>query len=290
MPYILEELEVDRIDFVDEGANSAAFIELFKRKENKKPMEFSEILSKMKPEHAAVVQAELDTANENLAKANADLDAANTDLEKAKADLEQANADLEKANADLEKANADLDVLKAKDNCDCEGEADENGVCKSCGRSKKSASFDETEVLKSMPEGAREMFLKMRAQKEAAEEQVRKAAEKEIEDRAVAKAATLKALPVEQATLVDILKSCDTRVIDILDAAASAIEGTVLEEVGKAGKGKSEAFDKDSAWSEIEKAAEDIAKRDSVTKQRAISIAIKENPELYRKYLDGGKN
>ena len=30
MPYILDDLVIDRVDFVDEGANSAAFIEVFK--------------------------------------------------------------------------------------------------------------------------------------------------------------------------------------------------------------------------------------------------------------------
>ena len=276
MPYILEELTIDRVDFVDEGANSAAFIELFKRKESNKPMDFSEILSKMKPEHAAVIQEQFDSVN--------------AELDTARDDLAKANDALATANDDLKKANDELEVLKAKETCACDGESDENGVCKSCGRTKKSASFDETAVLKSMPEGAREMFLKMRAQKEAAEEQVRKAAEKEAEDAAIAKAASLKALPVEQSVLVDILKGCDQKVIDILDAAASAIEGTVLDEVGKAGKGKAGSEGSDGAWSDIEKAADAIVERDSVTKSRAISIAIKENPELYRKYLNGGNN
>ena len=54
MPNILTDLIIDRVDLVDEGANSAAFVELFKRKEQGNPMELSEILSKMKPEHAGV--------------------------------------------------------------------------------------------------------------------------------------------------------------------------------------------------------------------------------------------
>ena len=33
MPYELKDLVIDRVDLVDEGANSAAFIELYKRKE-----------------------------------------------------------------------------------------------------------------------------------------------------------------------------------------------------------------------------------------------------------------
>ena len=255
MPYVLTELEVDRVDFVDEGANSAAFIELFKRKETKKPMEFSEILAKMKPEHSAVIE-------DHVATIKAELEKANDDLAKSKADLDTANAALEKANDELE-------VLKAKD--------------------PNSDEVNEEEVLKAMPESARTEFLKMRAQKEAAEEQVRKAAEEKAEAEAVAKAATLKSLPVEQSVLVEILKSCDQKVVDVLSTVATAIDSTVLDEVGKSAKGKAGAEDADAAWSDIEKAADEIAKRDSVTKQKAIAIAIKENPELYRKYLDGGK-
>ena len=39
MPYLLEDLVIERIDLVDEGANSAAFIEIYKRKEQSNTME-----------------------------------------------------------------------------------------------------------------------------------------------------------------------------------------------------------------------------------------------------------
>ena len=252
MPYRLDDLVVNRVDFVNEGANSEAFIEVFKRKEQTRSMEISEILSKMKPEHASVVQEQLDA----LEKAREDLDAANTTISEQATKLEEANDALAKANAELEN-------LKAP-----------------------TAEPDEDEVLKSMPEGIREEFLKMRAQKEAAEEQVRKAAEEKLEAEAVAKAASMKSLPVEQSKLVSILKNCDQAVVDVLSAAAAAIDKTVLDEVGKSGKGKSDA----DAWAQIEAAADKIAERDSITKQKAIGIAVKENPELYREYLNGGAN
>lgn len=279
MPYILTDLVVDRVDLVEEGANSAAFIEVFKRKEPKETMEFSEILSKMKPEHAAVISAELEKVTEDLTKAR-------TDLEQATTKISEQSNELDGVKADLAKANAELETLKSKD-CSCGGEADANGVCKACGKVKKTTSFDEAEVLKSMPEAIREEFLKMRAQKEAAEEQVRKAAEEKLEADAVAKAATLKSLPVEQSVLVEIIKSADDKVVEVLSTVAAAIDGTVLSEVGKAGKGKNDNGD---AWGKIEAKAVEIAERDSVTKQKAIGIAIKENPELYREYLNGGAN
>lgn len=279
MPHVLTDLIIDRVDLVDEGANSAAFIELFKRKEKEAPMEFSEILSKMKPEHASVIQEKVDSdANE--------LSAAREDLEKARGEVETLTTQLNEANDALAKANAELEIHKAK-NCECDGEADDNGVCKVCGKpKKKGAGFDETEILKSMPEEARNLFAKMREQKEVAEEQVRKAAEEKRAADAVAKAATMKSLPIPQEELVEILKNSDAKIVEVLSAASAAIDAAVLGEVGKAHK---ESDNKD-AWAKIEAKAEDIAKRDNVTKQKAIAIAINENPDLYKEYLNGGAN
>lgn len=281
MPYMLDELVIDRVDFVDEGANSAAFIELFKRKERNTEMDFNEIISKLKPEHAEVIKAELEQRDADLAEARED----NTTL------TEQ----LSEANASIATISEELTVLKAagSEECDCDGEADESGVCSVCGKpkpkKKKSASFDETELLKSMPAAARELFTKMREQKEAAEEQVRKAAEERVHNEAVAKAATMKALPVAQEELVEILKSCDSNIVNLLAAANEAIETAVLGEVGKS-KATGAADVEGDAWAKIEAKADEVAKRDNVTKQRAINIVIKENPDLYREYLNGGAN
>ena len=252
MPYVLKDLVVDRVDLVDEGANSAAFIELYKRKENS--MGFEEIVSKLKPEHAEVVTAELN-------KAKADLEEANTALTNKSNELDVANEALAKANAELENLKATAQT--------CESDV------------------DETETLKSMPEAARELFLKMRAQKEAAEEQVRKNAEEKIEAEAIAKAASLKALPIEQEKLVGIIKGCSADVLELLTAANSAIEATVLEEVGK-NVGNGAKVTDESAWDKLEKKASEIAERDSITKEKAMAKAVSENPDLYREYLNGG--
>lgn len=285
MPYALLDLVVDRVDLVDEGANSAAFIELYKRKETVKPMGFEEILSKMKPEHASVIQGVIDAKDADLSKARTDLEAANQSLAGKEAELGEANEALAKANTEIE-------TLKAKGtSCDCDGEADADGICKSCHKPKKSAAFDEAETLKGMPEAARALFEKMRTQKEAAEEQIRKANEEKANAEAIAKAASLKAIPVEQEKLVSILKSCTTEVADLLTTINTAIENTVLDEVGKnRGNGASTggARTSDEAWNELEKRAAEIAKRDSVTKEKAMATALSENPELYREYLNGG--
>lgn len=288
MPYLLEDLVVDRVDLVDEGANSAAFIELYKRKERSATMDIKEILSKMKPEHSSVIQAELDKLSGDVTKAKEDLATVTTERDTAMHDLEKAKEDLNAANEDKERAESELETLKASlpDECECDGEADENGMCKVCGKPKKKVAFDEEETLKSMPAAVRAVFIKMRTQKEAAEEEVRKAKEAEKHAEAVAKAAELKALPIETEKLVGVLKSCSADMVDVLTTINAAIEGTVLDEVGKSNASSKGA----DAWSKIEAKADEIAKRDSVTKQKAVSIAIKENPELYKEYLQGGAN
>ena len=83
------------------------------------------------------------------------------------------------------------------------------------------------------------------------------------------------------------MKGVKPEIFDILKAASAAIEkGGLFEEVGKNKGGNGEA----DAWSKIEKKAAEIAERDKVTKQKAIATAIKENPTLYKEYLDGGAN
>ena len=250
-------------------------------------MDYSEIISKLKPEHASVIQEALEGVQAELTKAKSDLEVANTSVAEKDAELAKAREDLEAANAVIASKDEELEVLKShnSEDCTCEGEAGEDGVCKACGKPKKSVGFDETEVLKSMPEHLRSEYMKMRTQKEAAEEQVRKYNEEKIEAEAVAKAASLKALPVEQSVLVGIIKKNDQDVIDVLSAVANAIEGTVLEEVGKSGEGKSHG----DAWDKIEAAADEVAKRDGITKQKAVARVIKEQPELYKEDLNGGK-
>lgn len=270
MPNIVTNLKVNRVDFVDEGANSAAFIELYKRKESGS-MDFEEILAKMKPEHAEVIRAE-------IAKQK-------TSLDDVTAQLTTANQTIDTVSKELGTTKTELEVFKAKQPCECDGETGDDGVCKSCGCKKAKASVDEAEVLKAMPEQAREMFLKMRAQKEAAEETLRKEKVEKQHAEAVIKAASLKSLPVDNAKLIEICKKGDPEVLDVLTAVNAAIDGVVLKEAGTSG-----GTGGTDAWSKIEVKAAEIAKRDNITKQRAVGVVIKEFPDLYREYLNGGAN
>ena len=274
MSYLLEDLVVDRVDLVDEGANSAAFIELFKRKERKESMDYKEVIAKMSPEQGKLVQAELDKLAGEVTKAKEDLATVTTEHDEAKKQLDETNGKLETANDDLATAKSELDALKQD-----EGKDDA-----------AKAAFDEEETMKAMPKEARELFTKMKAQKNAAEEELRKAKDAEKHADAVAKAATLKSLPIEQAKLVELVKGATPEVLELLATVATAMDETVLGEVGKSKAGAGTASTSNEAWAQIEAKADEVAKKDSISKAKAISKVVNENPDLYKQYLQGGAN
>jgi seryl-tRNA synthetase len=265
MPYLLEDLIVDRVDFVDEGANSAAFISLYKRKE-KDVMDLKAIIEKLTPEHASVVQAEITRLSGEITKANDTINILTAEKDATVQDLAKAKDDLKAANEGLANAKSELDTLKAG-----------------------GTNLDEEETIKAMPESARVIFQKMKAQKEAAEESVRKAKEAEEHATAVAKAAELKALPIEQDKLVGLLKNCSNELFEVLTTVNAAMDGTVLGEVGKGKPGAASASG-DAAWAKIEAKADEIVKAKGISKAKAISQAVNDNPDLYKEYLKGGAN
>ena len=233
------DLVVDRIDLVDEGANSAAFIKLYKRKEMETNMDFNEIISKLKPEHAEVIQAELAKAKtevpEEIAKELSDTKEA---LEKSKAELEKIKEEVKKSKEPAQEENFE-------------------------------------EILKNLDPAVQKVFKSLQAQKEAAEQVAKQLTEQKEEEEAIAKAKALKALPVEEDKLIQVVKGISDDVYEILKSAAKVLEESeIFKEIGK-GKDGISSID---AWTRIEKKAEEIAKRDNITKEKAISVVINENP------------
>jgi hypothetical protein len=286
VPNIILDLEVDRVDLVDEGANSEAFIKLYKRKETSADMDFNEILEKMKPEHAQIVKDELaktkTEATSEVEKAKTEI---TTELEKAKTDLATANEEIAKMKADAEALTVELE--KAKNCSECGKAKGTTETCKACGEhNKMMKSADVDEVMKSLDPSVQEVFKSLKAQKEAAEEVVKQINAKRVEEEAIAKAKDLKAIPVEEAKLVSLMKGITPEVYEVLKAANAAIENSgLLDTVGKAKGGDNNQ----DAWAKIEKKAEEYLTADTkLTKQMAIAKAVKENPDLYKEYLTGG--
>ena len=249
MPNLLMDLVVDRVDLVDEGANTAAFIKLYKRKERDAIMDFNEIIAKLKPEHAEVIQ-------EEIAKAKAEVP-------------EEIAKELSDTREKLDITETELTKMKEEVN-----------------KSKEPAKEDNfEEVLKNLDPAVQKVFKSLQSQKEAAEQVAKQLNEQKEEEEAIKKAKTLKALPVEEDKLVQVVKGVSDDVYEILKSAAKVLEESeIFEEVGK-GKGGAGSTD---AWSKIEKKADEIAKRDGITVEKAIGVVINENPELYKEYLSGG--
>lgn len=236
-------------------------------------MDYKEVIAKMSPEQGKLVQAKLDELAGEVTKAKEDLATMTTERDEAKKAADEATAKLETANDDLANTKSELDSLK-------EGDAAKAG--------NGSAAFDEEETMKAMPKEARELFTKMKAQKDAAEQELRKAKDAEKQAEAVAKAATLKSLPVEEAKLVEMCKSASPEMLDVLSTIAKAMDETLLGEVGKSKAGSTSTGN--DAWAQIESKAEEVAKKTNISKAKAITQVVNENPELYKQYLQGGAN
>lgn len=271
----LKSLKINRVDLVPEGANSAAFVTLYKGKEGK-PMEFEEILEKMKPEHAEVIKSKFAEVLK--------------EKEDAKAEAEEAKAEAEKAKKSECAKAAEGDASEEEEPKD-EKPKDEKPVDKADDKKTEgTTSFDEDEtLLKSLPPELQGFVAKMRQQKEAAEEVAKAAIARERHTEAVAKANELKALPIATEELVTFIEKSNEETVDMLSAIAKAIDSTVLAETGSNDAG---TFSKSSsdAWAKLEEKANAIAKERGVTKAKGMEFALAEYPELYREYLEGGAN
>lgn len=259
MPTELKRLKIDRVDLVKEGANSAAFVTLYKGKEMNS-MDAAEILSKLKPEHAEVLQAEFD----RLTKAKEDAEKACETAVKEKEEAEKACA------AQTQSGNTTEDETKKA--------------------SESAASFDETETLtKGLDPKVADFIETLKKQKAAAEEAAKAAIAKERHATAISKAADLKALPIAENDLIAFIEKSSDETVDFLSAIAKGIESTVLSEEGK---NTAQTFTKSSsqAWERIEKEAQRIASERGVTVAKATGMVIDEHPELYKEYLEGGAN
>lgn len=273
MTTALKRLKIDRVDLVPEGANSAAFVTLYKGKEMK-PMTIEEILAKLKPEHAEVIQDTIDTVSKERDDALAQL-------------------------ASAEESSAQEDVEKSADTSE-ETEVEKSEKCPECGavfdddttdvdkEAEGTTSFDEDETLiKSMPQEMQDFISRLQKQKDAAEQVAKEAIAREKHAEAVAKANDLKALPISTEDLVAFIEKSSDETVDMLSAISKGIEATVLAEQGT---NADTVFSATDSWSKIDKLAKQYAEERNVSVAKATGMVIDEHPELYKEYLEGGAN
>lgn len=266
MPTILTDLEVDRVDLVEEGANSVAYIKLFKTKGDS-IMTLEEILNSLKPEHKAVVEEALTKAREEAVET---AKASFTEQGTQSAETDAKIGDLEKAICDKDEVIKELQEKVAK------------------YEDTEEKSFDE--VLKSVDPAVQSVIKQMKKQSEEAIALVNKYKEEEVTNIAKSTAESLKGLPVDQDKLVDVIKKgVSPEVLDILKAASKAVEDSDIFKSKGSNPTQSVGAGSD-AWDQIEAKAAVIAKSENISKSKAVARVIKEEPVLYKAYLDGGAN
>lgn len=254
MPNIVLDLILERVDLVDAGANSEAFIEICKRKESVIPMELDEILAKLEPEHATVITAALAAAKEAVPETTA------TVMTKMKNDLETALADVKKRDEQI----ALTEELAKKKETD--------------------ATFEE--VLKTLDPTVQAAFEALNKKTQAAEMIAKQLSDERAYAESLEKARQLKALPAEEEALAKMLDGIQPEVFELLKGVNKLIEDSpAFKEVGKSRTDDSTATG-DAAWEKIEKKAKEISCERSITEAAAIAVVIKEFPQMYKDYLE----
>lgn len=275
--------KLDRVDLVEEGSCSEAYIMMYKGKDgalqvSKEKVEA--ILAKMKPEYREVIETyyegevekakckksedgcednEEEEENEELDKAKADLATANEELAKTKEALDAANEELAKAKSELEEQ-----VKKSKAN--------------------EEPDFEE--VLKAAPEAMRGFLTNLKKHNDELVAKAKQAEEEKLQAEAVAKAKELSVLPVEEAEIVSLYKSKEGKtVLPILEKIAKSIEQTGLFDE----KGTGSNYNNNDEMVTIDQQIESVAKSKNISKEKAMIELFKEKPELYEKYNGGNK-
>lgn len=140
---------------------------------------------------------------------------------------------------------------------------------------------EEEDVLKNASPEIRELLKKQQAT-------IDKLVANQAEDLAKSRFEKCKAIPCEEATLKEVLKTASPAVVSILEKAASAIEEKVLTAKGK---DTDPAFVGDSSaeqYAKLEKSANKImAENEGMTFEQAFCKATEADPETYRKYTEG---
>lgn len=267
---VMIDTKLDRVDLVEEGSCSEAYILMYKGKEgalkvSKERVEA--ILAKMKPEYATEVreyfEGEIEKAKCKKSEEDNEMKQTKEELQKAQDELKKAQDDLKCVNDELAKANKELEDVK-KSKCDEEP--------------------DFEEVLKSAPENMRGFLKQLKQSQDEALAKAKELEAERVHNEAVAKAKELSVLPVEEAELVDLLKSKEGAVVTpMLEKIAKSIgEAGLLDE-----KGTGSNYNNNDEHADISAKISSLAKSKNITLEKAAIELFKADPEAYAKYNGG---
>lgn len=96
-----------------------------------------------------------------------------------------------------------------------------------------------------------------------------------------------KALPCEEATLREVLKSASPATVSILEAAANAIAEGLHKATGTSASGTIKTGTADEAYAALEKSAKAIAAEQGITFEKAFTEACQRDSDTYKKYVEG---
>ena len=96
-----------------------------------------------------------------------------------------------------------------------------------------------------------------------------------------------KALPCEEATLREVLKSASPATVSILEAAANAIAEGLHKATGTSASGIIKTGTADEAYAALEKSAKTIAAEQGITFEKAFTEACQRDPDTYKKCVEG---
>lgn len=287
MATLLQDMEIEEISLVDDGANPGAKVEIWKAKFS--PCEGCKTGPMCKAKGQCMGEDGRMKKSAGDGQGSAGLSAAMQqeimmNLEELSAALEQAEAKLdtlEKANTEAQAKVAELDaVVKAKDARITELEG-------TVAKARTPEDADEA-FLKSLPEVAREAILKARKAEKDAVEQLAKSREEKDTAEAIAKAKGLNFGKPEDVgpLLMRVAKGLTTKAdADALEALLkSAGEVASKSPLFKAvGSGAAVEGDPDQL---LKAKADEIRKaRPELTAEQAYDEAVQKNPELYSAYV-----
>lgn len=214
MSNLVLRLNVNRVDLVKEGCNTAAFIKLTKGRNE--IMTIPEILDSMTPEHSALLKAHIDG-------------------------LELVAKSVPTLTADLAKAKGDVTLLTDKVTL----------LEKTAPAVIPTATTED--LIKGLPEALQSTFTAVLEKAKTSEAALAAFVDVQKTKDATLIAQSLKALPFEETELVDVVKSADAKTLEVLKKAAATIESNLLTPKGTstpgtdfAGKDAMEVIEKEA--------------------------------------------
>ena len=172
-----------------------------------------------------------------------------------------------------------IETLRAADQATIKNLQGEVDTLKTAAPAAQAPAHEE-DVLKGASPEIRALFEKMQGQMN----QLLAAQEANVVEERYQKC---KALPCEEATLREVLKSASPATVSILEAAANAIAEGLHKAAGTSASGIIKTGTADEAYAALEKSAKTIAAEQGITFEKAFTEACQRDPDTYKKYVEG---